>query len=268
MAEADAGCHSAAMSGGPGEQPRWYEQGPAGPPGRYGETRIGAPGPQQPGPQSPGPHPYGAPQGPPPWPPSPGPAYTQPGPPPYGPGWGAAPSPYGPPPAARSGRVPVVVAAVLLLVAAALAIGGTFAPFATYSFSDLNTSISTGWAVTYEPPDPDYETVGDLSGIPITAGAALSLLAAILLLASRRPAPAVRLIGVTGAAVLVGAVATVLLGLLTTAANVAQTESDSESAGLSSMTTYLIGPGAWIELAAAAVALGAILVLMMRPTPQ
>jgi hypothetical protein len=75
---------------------------------------------------------------------------------PPGPSFGGGP--YGPGGGPRSGQVPVLLAAVLALVAAAPAVAGTFGTLLSYEStstyrgrSNTSTSASTGWRDMVEP---------------------------------------------------------------------------------------------------------------------
>jgi hypothetical protein len=140
---------------------------------------------------------------------------------------------YGPPPAPVA--VSRLVAAGLLVVAAALALGGSFGAFSVYRFeSDLTatstTTTTTGWGYFTDPaPDEPSEAPRILYGVPLAAAAVLALVVALLLVLSARRTQdpgGVRSLGVGSGGLLVGIVSVIWLQLVSIARN-----SGSASAG-------------------------------------
>jgi hypothetical protein len=171
-----------------------------------------------------------------------------------------------------------MIAAALLVVAAALAVGGSFGALSIYRFesqSDVvasSTTTTTGWGDFEEPPSEEGVpgAAEILHGIPLTAGAVLALVAAVVLLMSaRRPGdPALgRLFGTGAAGLLVGVVAVIWLELITftrnVAANVAAAGPDSDF-----RSTFEIGVGGYLVLVGGLAALAAVvLILVPRRDP-
>src|SRR5689334_17690445 len=128
--------------------------------------------------------------------------------------------------------VPWMIAAALLAVAAALAVGGSFGAFSVYRFesqSDVvssSTTTTTGWG-DFQEPAPQEGTPSApalLHGIPLVVGAVVALVAAgLLMLSARRPGDQVpaRLLGTCAAGLLVGVVAVIWLELVTFVRSVA-----------------------------------------------
>jgi hypothetical protein len=170
-----------------------------------------------------------------------------------------------------------MIAAALLVVAAALAVGGSFGAFSIYRFesqSDVvssSTTTTTGWGDFEEPPSEGAPAAAEiLHGIPLVVAAVLALVAAVLLLMSARrpddPAPG-RLLGTGAAGLLVGVVAVIWLELITftrnVAANAAASGPDSEF-----RSTYEIGVGGYLILVGGLAALvAAVLLLVPRRSP-
>ncbi|WP_219412959.1 hypothetical protein [Pseudonocardia nigra] len=165
-----------------------------------------------------------------------------------------------------------LVAAALLVVAAGLAVGGSFGAFSVYryesAFTPPTTSTASGWGVTVEPaPETPSTALPTLFGVPLAAAAALALGAAVLLVVAARrpddPAPA-RLLGVGAAGLLIGIVSVVWLGLLTSMHNVAR---DGIEPGSGFLDGIEIGAGGYLILAASSAALvAAVLLLVPRRT--
>jgi hypothetical protein len=170
-----------------------------------------------------------------------------------------------------------LVAAALLVVAAGIGVGGSFATFSTYTsqyFSDVDPEYSdeepsvyrsNGWESTVEPaPETPVTSVAPLVGIPIVVAGAVAFLGALLLvLTARRPddPAAGRLLGVGASGLLCGAVAVVLIGNLTEVRNVtASAEAFPDSGFRSSIE---LGPGFWLLLVAGVVALAAAVLLLV-----
>jgi hypothetical protein len=179
---------------------------------------------------------------------------------------------YGPPPAPVA--VSRVVAAALLVVAAALALGGSFGAFSVYRFESgvspaSTTTTTTGWGYFQEPaPDEPLQAPRVLYGIPLTAAAVLALVVALLLVLSARRAQdpsAIRSLGVGSGALLVGIVSVIWLQLVSIARNVAASVEPGD-ADLGIRASYVVGVGGYLILAAALAALAAaVLLLVSRP---
>jgi hypothetical protein len=175
---------------------------------------------------------------------------------------------YGSPPAPVA--VARVVAAGLFVVAAALALAGSFAAFSVYRFeselSPASTTTTTGWGSFEDPvPAEPLPTPRILYGIPITAAAVLALVVALLLVLSARrthePA-AVRSLGVGIGGLLVGVVSVIWLQLVTIAQNVVDAaQPGDEDAGI--RTSYQVGVGGYLILVAALLALAAAVLLLV-----
>jgi hypothetical protein len=161
-----------------------------------------------------------------------------------------------------------LVAAALLALAAAMALGGSFGAFSIYRFeseyTEPTTSTTTGWGTTEEPVSEEAATVDILHGIPLSVAAALALVAAVLLVLTARrpgdPAPG-RLLGVGAVGLLVGVVAVVWLELITFARSVASVQETAGGAGFRS--SLQIGSGGYLILAAALAALVAAVLLLV-----
>jgi hypothetical protein len=164
-----------------------------------------------------------------------------------------------------------LVAAALLTVGAALAVGGSFGTFSSYRFESeatgTSTITSTGWWTIEEPASDVALAASILHGIPITVAAVVALLAALLLVVAARspgdPAPG-RLLGVGAAGLLVGVVAVIWLELVTRVRNVAVAV---EEAGPDSSfrASLQIGAGGYLILVAGvAVLVAAALLLTPR----
>jgi len=175
---------------------------------------------------------------------------------------------YGPPQAPIA--VSRLVAAGFFVVAAALALGGSFGALSVYRFeSELtpgSTTTTTGWGSFEEPvPAEPLPTPKILYGIPLVVAAVLALVVAILLvLSARRTAEpaAVRSLGVGSGGLLVGIVSVIWLQLVTIAQNVADAAvPGDEDAGF--RTSYQIGAGGYLILGAALVALAAAVLLLV-----
>jgi hypothetical protein len=178
---------------------------------------------------------------------------------------------YGPPPAPVA--VSRVVAAGLFVLAAALTLGGTFGAFSIYRFesglSPAATTTTTGWGFFQDPaPDEPLPAPRILYGIPLTAAAVLALVVALLLvLSARRPQDpgVVRSLGVGSGGLLVGIVSVIWLQLVSIARNVAASTEPGD-ADLGIRSSYVVGLGGYLILAAALAALAAaVLLLVARP---
>lgn len=170
----------------------------------------------------------------------------------YG-GWAPAARPRGEPSAVR------LVAASLLVVVAALAVGGSFGEIlvdrgAGYSYN--------GWQYFFDDPDLGLGATPPQDGIVLAVGAVLTVVAAIMLALSARRADdpaAPRLVGVGSVMFVLGDIGSVWLyaGRATL-----DGQSDPSLAGRS------VGTGGWVLLAAAVVALAVVgLLLVPRRTP-
>jgi hypothetical protein len=181
---------------------------------------------------------------------------------------------YGYPPygAQRPGvAVSRMVAAALLTVGAALAVGGSFGAFRRFRIesdvSGTSTLTTTGWGVTQDPlSDVVPGAVSVLHGIPLTVAAVVALVAALLLVLSARrpgdPAPG-RLLGVGAAGLLVGVVAVIWMELTTFVRNISAAD---EAGPVSTLrASGQIGAGGYLILVAAvAVLVAAALLLVPR----
>ncbi|TQM02232.1 hypothetical protein [Pseudonocardia kunmingensis] len=169
-------------------------------------------------------------------------------------------------------QVPRLVATALLAVAAALALGGSFAAFHVYHYeSDYTaptTSTTTGWGITVEPaPEEPPTSSGSLHGVPLTVAAVLALAAAVVLfLSSRRDPGTGRSFGVGVGGLLVGVVAVIWMDLLTSLrdvrAAVAQAGPDSGF-----RATAGVGAGGYLILLAGLLALAAAVLLLVSRRP-
>lgn len=175
---------------------------------------------------------------------------------------------YGPPPAPVA--VPRLVAAGLFVLAAVLAMAGSFAAFSVYRFeSELapaSTTTTTGWGSFEEPvPAEPLPAPKILYGIPLVVAAVLALVVALLLVLSARRAQepgAVRSLGVGSGGLLIGVVSVIWLQLVTIARNVAEAaQPGDEDAGF--RTSYQIGAGGYLILVAALLALAAAVLLLV-----
>jgi hypothetical protein len=235
---------------GPPPQPQQY-----GPPQYLQPQRLQAPYMQQPVPPRFGPARFGPPQ------------YA-----PAGPSFG--PGPYGPGGGPGSGQVPVVLAAVLALVAAALAVAGTFGTFLSFEStstyggrSSTSTSASTGWGETVEPAS-GYATTSNLQGLPLVIGAVLLVVAGLWLGLRRGAAPSsARALGAAGAGILVAATLMIWLTINAAARNSTAYVRSRDSAprpGGAVEIEQTVGPGAgaWLVLVAGILALVVAVVLV------
>jgi hypothetical protein len=164
---------------------------------------------------------------------------------------------------------PRLIAAGLLVVAAALAVGGTFLALSVrrYDFGLPGPTVvaTTGWAVDIEgaPGMSNPPGVAPL-GIPVVVAAGLAAVAAILLLLSvRRSGDHVlaRIAGIGAVGLLVGSVWIIWIELFTLASNAAA--ASSSDSGFHPVVVF--GAGAWLLLAAALLALACIPLLAMPP---
>jgi hypothetical protein len=164
----------------------------------------------------------------------------------------------------RASAMPVV-AAVALLAAAALALGGTFG---TLYVRELGRPPITGsftrtaW-VQVTATGPQNVLEGSVPvGIPLVVGVVLAAVAALMLVLTRRsaagPGPG-RLVGMMAAGLLVGGVAVIWT-------EVAAAGSSTVGAGLEQRFEF--GAGAWLLLSAGVVAVVAIGLLLVPPRPS
>lgn len=167
-------------------------------------------------------------------------------------------------PVPRSGRG--IVAALLLFVVAALAVGGSFGTITASTYSDRTTAV-TGWTQTVTPPP--VATVrpwmSTQHGIILTIAALLGVIGAVMIMATRQGsggASAGRSLGTAGAALLIGDTAAIWLGLVTTVRNYTIVNE-----GPTPDFVLQPGIGAWLLLAAAVVAL-VVAVLLIVPERQ
>ena len=172
------------------------------------------------------------------------------------------------PPPRRSSSGLRITAVVLLVLAAALTLGGSFAPTLVYnsqvgSDGKLSTIRWTAWAAQTEPPDDNMYNQ-PLDGFPLVAGVLLAGVAVVMLLTTgRRPGGRVlgRSIGVGASGLLLGAIAQTLLAQLSTLnGQVRYSDANPDSQLLWDM--YL-GAGAYLLLVAALCALVAAVLLLI-----
>lgn len=166
---------------------------------------------------------------------------------------------------------PRLIAAALLVVAAALAVGGTFLPLSVrrYDFGLPGATVvfTTGWAVGIEgAPGMSNPPGAAPLGIPVVVAAGLAAVAAILLLLSvRRSGDHVlaRIAGIGAVGLLVGSVWIIWIELFTLAGNAAAAVRDGSDGGFHPVVVF--GAGAWLLLSAALLALVCIPLLAMPP---
>jgi hypothetical protein len=166
---------------------------------------------------------------------------------------------------------PRLIAAALLVVAAALAVGGTFLALSVrrYDFGLPGATVvfTTGWAVNIQgAPGMSNPPGAAPLGIPVVVAAGLAAVAAILLLLSvRRSGDHVlaRIAGIGAVGLLVGSVWIIWIELFTLASNAAAAVRDGSDGGFHPVVVF--GAGAWLLLAAALLALVCIPLLAMPP---
>ncbi|WP_433292738.1 hypothetical protein ACQPZQ_05715 [Pseudonocardia sp. CA-142604] len=166
---------------------------------------------------------------------------------------------------------PRLIAAALLVVAAALAVGGTFLALSVrrYDFGLPGGTVvfTTGWAVSIVgAPGMSNPPGAAPLGIPVVVAAGLAAVAAILLLLSvRRSGDHVlaRIAGIGAVGLLVGSVWIIWIELFTLASNAAAAVRDGSDGGFHPVVVF--GAGAWLLLAAALLALICIPLLAMPP---
>jgi len=167
---------------------------------------------------------------------------------------------------------PRLIAAALLVVAAALAVGGTFLALSVrrYDFGLPGPTVvaTTGWTVNIEgAPGMSNPPGAAPLGIPVVVAAGLAAVAAILLLLSvRRSGDHVlaRIAGIGAVGLLVGSVWIIWIELFTLASNAtAAAVMNGSDGGFHPVVVF--GAGAWLLLAAALLALACIPLLAMPP---
>jgi hypothetical protein len=160
--------------------------------------------------------------------------------------------------------VPRLVAAGLLVVVAALAFGGSFGAYTTWSYVSpvdnrvISTTYNGWWAATDQPVEGVSEPTAVPDGILLTIGALLAVVAAVMLTLNARRAddpPGPRLVGVASAAFLLGTICLVWLGTITSLRDYSSNERDD---------TYQIsvGLGSWLLLVAGVIALAVLGLLL------
>lgn len=172
-------------------------------------------------------------------------------------GYGRPPSPPSPPadPAAVSDRV----SGALLILGAALTIGGSFATLdksAEYVDSSnkapVYRTVAKAWSYSNASPGQKTISVTQLYGVPLLIGSLIAIAAAVLLLAGlSRRLPLTRVLGVTSAVLLFGTTLTVA----TAAVNDTQWDTDSRSTTL--------GPGFYLLTFACLLALAATVLTVL-----
>ena len=179
------------------------------------------------------------------------------------------------------------MAAILLVVAAGLAVGGSSAETHLYSWTitplpsageaapaprETRTVSTTGWAQTYEPPIPaeagEFAGVAPVNGITLVVAGLVTFLGAMLLLFGRSPVAGK--LCAAGGGLVAGAVAIIWTGI---AAGIANQVSTPQPGSLARTDTFIPGVGAWLLLVAGALAIVAVAVLIVpggtaRPHPS
>ncbi|WP_232660376.1 hypothetical protein [Pseudonocardia sp. TRM90224] len=159
--------------------------------------------------------------------------------------------------------------AALLVVAAGLAVGGSFGALTVSTLTTSSGTITTsssGWWNTIDPPPAVNIEYVPLHGITLAIGAAMALTAAVMLAKSAPSGPDQRqpgrTLGVAAGALLVGVTVSIWLDLV---AEWTSTAARMELDGPIAEYQYgiALGFGAWLLLAAGAVALVALIVLMV-----
>lgn len=172
------------------------------------------------------------------------------------------------PPHGQAAPVTRLLGATLLVVTAGLAAGGSFGAFTVYRFdsgTSSTTRTTTGWAYTFDQDPPDVEPGAPLLGIPLTVGAVLALVAALLLvLGGRRAGEAVqgRVLGTAAGGLICGTVASIWLDLVSSISYYAALR-DSDGADVTYTQTVDPGIGGWLVLAAGVLALVAVGLLLL-----
>jgi hypothetical protein len=169
---------------------------------------------------------------------------------------------------------PRLIAAALLVVVAALAVGGTFLPLSVrrYDFGLPGATVvfTTGWAVGIEgAPGMSNPPGAAPLGIPVVVAAGLAAVAAILLLLSVHRSGdhmLARIAGIGAVGLLVGSVWIIWIELFTLAGNAVAAVRDGSGGGFRPVVVF--GAGAWLLLAAALLALVCIPLLAMPPAER
>lgn len=177
-----------------------------------------------------------------------------------------------PPPPPPSGSGLRIAAVLLLVLAAALTLGGSFGTITVYTSDYVSagskpspTSYTrTAWTAAVTPPS-DTHVTAPLDGYVLATGVLLALAAVVVLLTSgRRPGGRARgrSAGVGAAALLVGAIGHLWLGVIESLVSAAQdaAERDKTSGFTSSIG---IGIGAWLLLVALVLAIAAAVLLLV-----
>lgn len=164
------------------------------------------------------------------------------------------------------------VGALLLVLAAVLAVSGSFATLFVYRVESLGgapaVQSGTAWREISTEAPPEFAQATPPIGIPLVVAAVLAVVAAFLLL--RSTATGIdsvrgRILGTGAAGLLVGSVAVVWIQQLTLDRNAAANTSaitDRLGADISFRTTFDLGAGAYLLLVAALLALGAAVILL------
>lgn len=191
----------------------------------------------------------------------------QPGPPQFGPPPGFPPG-YGPPiaPAQRGSRVGLI-AAILLVLAAGLALAGSFVPLIVRRYTgSLAESIApqtaTAWGYT---SDDVAERIINLDGVGLALGALVAIVGAVLLLVQRADSPGARQLGVAGGGLLAGAVVVVVSSIVAGVVGAGQRNGQEGGGDYSEVVD--IGLGTWLVAGAGVLAVAALVLLMIPARP-
>ncbi|MEJ3656704.1 hypothetical protein WEH80_27470 [Actinomycetes bacterium KLBMP 9759] len=157
----------------------------------------------------------------------------------------------------------------LLVVAAGLAVGGSFGALTISTLTTSSGTITTasnGWWNAIDPPPAVNIEYVPLHGVTLAIGAAMALTAAAMLVTGTASAADARqqgrTVGVAAAALLVGVTASIWLDLIAVwTSTVARMEVDGPIAEY--QYGIALGFGAWLLLAAGVVALVALVVLLL-----
>jgi hypothetical protein len=172
------------------------------------------------------------------------------------------------PPPVRTSSGLRLTAVVLLVLAAALTLGGSFAPALVYSSQygpdgTISTIRWTAWTAHAEPAgDTSYNQ--PLDGFPLSVGVLLAVVAVVMLITTgRRPDGRVlgRSIGVGAGGLLVGTIAQMLLENLSTLTG--QVRYSDEHPDSKLLWDMYFGPGAYLLLVAALCGLAAAVLLLI-----
>jgi hypothetical protein len=173
----------------------------------------------------------------------------------------------------RTGSGLRLTAVLLLVLAAALTLGGSFAPMSFYTYDYVSstttpsptTYIATSWAVRADPANPKLHLNQPLDGYLLVVCVVAVLAAVVVLLTGgRRPGGRTwgRSAGVGAAALLVGVVGETWLSLLEWLRSVARDIAEREP-GSGMRTDLAFGPGAYLLLVAALLAIAAAVLLLI-----